>query len=385
MAIIISNDGDKVVGTIADRNAITRKFDGMKVTVNDAIADVLVGGGQAGYEWSENQNRWLLTFKTTTDNLTFITESCAISSSKAVATNFPQDGIVWDCFVVDSNNVVIAEFSAPVVNGNEIQLGSSAYDGQSLKFTYGYGSIQAAVNLALAGTQFDSSVVYTKTEADLLLVKKADLDTNNKVLLAQIPDSILGQLEYQGVYDMSVALPTPSAENKGYYYVASVSGNGYVIGDWAVSSGTTWDKVDNTDAVQSVAGRTGAVTLTVSDVSGAAPLANPIFTGDVSDTTGKIRSTPISVQTGVLKAADNGLTRVLTGALTIDTTTNFAAGDNCLLYNNTTGSIAITLTGLTTYISGVNTNKTSLTLTTRGLCSVTCVSANTYVVSGNIS
>jgi hypothetical protein len=150
MAILIANDGDKIVATIAERNAITKKFDGMKVTVNDAIADVLVGGGQAGYEWSENQNKWLLTFKTTTDNLTFITESKVVASGKATATNFPQDGIVWDCFVLDSNNIVVAEFSAPVVNGNEIQLGSSAYDGQTLKFTYGFGSIQAAVSLALA-------------------------------------------------------------------------------------------------------------------------------------------------------------------------------------------------------------------------------------------
>jgi hypothetical protein len=197
MAILITNDGDKVVATIAERNAITKKFDGMKVTVNDAIADVLVGGGQAGYEWSESQNKWLLTFKTTTDNLTFITESKVVASGKATATNFPQDGIVWDCFVLDSNNIVVAEFSAPVVNGNEIQLGSNTYDGQTLKFTYGYGAIQAAVNLALAGsssgakgdkgdkgdtgaqgiqgiqgekgdagTPFDASVVYTKTETD---------------------------------------------------------------------------------------------------------------------------------------------------------------------------------------------------------------------------
>jgi hypothetical protein len=191
MAILITNDGDKIVATIAERNAITKKFDGMKVTVNDAIADVLVGGGQAGYEWSESQNKWLLTFKTTTDNLTFVTESKVVANGKATATNFPQDGIVWDCFVVDSNNIVVAEFSAPVVNGNEIQLGSSAYDGQTLKFTYGYGAIQAAVSLAIAtatkgdkgdtgiqgiqgekgdkgdaGTPFDASVVYTKTETD---------------------------------------------------------------------------------------------------------------------------------------------------------------------------------------------------------------------------
>ena len=67
----------------------------------------------------------------------------------------------------------------------------------------------------------------------------------------QIPDSILGQLEYQGVWDMTT-LPTPT--QKGHYWIASVAGNGYEVGDWAVYNGSTFDKVDNTDAVSSVAG-----------------------------------------------------------------------------------------------------------------------------------
>jgi hypothetical protein len=31
------------------------------------------------------------------------------------------------------------------------------------------------------------------------------------------------------------------------------------VGDWLVSNGTTWDKLDHTDAVVSVAGLTGAI------------------------------------------------------------------------------------------------------------------------------
>ena len=95
----------------------------------------------------------------------------------------------------------------------------------------------------------------------------APLGSDSKVPAINLPDSIVGQLEYQGGRDMSVTLPTATAENHGFYYITTVAGNSYNIGDWAVSNGTTWDKIDNTDAVFSVSGRIGAVTLTSSDVS----------------------------------------------------------------------------------------------------------------------
>ena len=105
---------------------------------------------------------------------------------------------------------------------------------------------------------------YSKSENDNLLVKKANLDINNKIPLSEIPDSILGQLKYMGVWNFSSGLPTGA--QKGNYWIASVSGNGYEVGDWAVYNGTSFDKVDNTDAVSSVAGRTGNITLTKNDV-----------------------------------------------------------------------------------------------------------------------
>lgn len=101
----------------------------------------------------------------------------------------------------------------------------------------------------------------------------ATLDTNGKVVLTQIPDNILGQLEYMGTWDLTTF---PTATQKGQYWIASVNGNGYIVGDWAVWNGTAFDKVDNTDAVATVAGRTGNVVLTKSDVG----LANVDNTAD---------------------------------------------------------------------------------------------------------
>lgn len=105
---------------------------------------------------------------------------------------------------------------------------------------------------------------YSKSENDNLLAKKANLDLNNKIPLSEIPDSILGQLKYMGVWDFSSGFPTGA--EKGNYWITSETGNGYEVGDWAVYNGTSFDKIDNTDAVSSVAGRTGNVVLNKNDV-----------------------------------------------------------------------------------------------------------------------
>lgn len=57
---------------------------------------------------------------------------------------------------------------------------------------------------------------------------------------------------------------------KGYYYITTVAGDRFGlhfdVGDWIISSGGYWSKVDNTDAVVSVNGRTGNVVLGANDV-----------------------------------------------------------------------------------------------------------------------
>ena len=253
--------------------------------------------------------------------------------------------------------------------------------------------------------------VYTKTAADALLAAKeatankgvangyASLDSNAKIPTSLIPDSLLGQLEYQGTRDMSTALPAASAANKGFYYVTTTAGNGYVTGDWAVSNGTSWDKVDNTDAVQSVAGRTGAVTLTTADLTdfatavttplaAKAPLASPTFSGTVSDADGSLRSVPQSNKTAAytLVAGDNGKNiNITTGGITIPTNSVFAAGSIISVYNQSGTAQNVAWSGGTVYLSGTSASKTSpLSLAARGVLTIMFVSASEIVVSGNV-
>jgi hypothetical protein len=95
--------------------------------------------------------------------------------------------------------------------------------------------------------------------------------------------ALVGGATYQGTWNASTNSPTLTSGTgtKGYYYIVTTAGStnldgitDWKIGDWAIFNGTTWDKVDNTDAVSSVNGFTGAVNLAldnISDVSAASP------------------------------------------------------------------------------------------------------------------
>jgi hypothetical protein len=112
----------------------------------------------------------------------------------------------------------------------------------------------------------------------------AELDATGKVPVQQMPEAVIGAVKYQSGWNANANTPTiPAAAvgNKGHYYVVTTAGatnidgiTDWKIGDWIISNGSAWEKVDSTDQVTSVAGRQGAVTLAVADVTGAEATAN---------------------------------------------------------------------------------------------------------------
>ena len=91
--------------------------------------------------------------------------------------------------------------------------------------------------------------------------------------------NIVGALVYRGTWDASSNTPTLTSGvgSKGDYYYVSVAGNtnlngitDWQIGDLALFNGTVWQKIDNTDAVQSVNGQTGIVVLDANSVGATA-------------------------------------------------------------------------------------------------------------------
>lgn len=144
--------------------------------------------------------------------------------------------------------------------------------------------LDGKANLSHSHAQSDITGLVTalsnKVEASLLGAANgiAQLGSDGKVPTSQLPASVTGAMNYQGSWNAgtnSPTIPTASSSNKGHYYVVSVNGSTSVggitdwkVGDWVVSNGTSWEKIDNTDSVTSVAGKTGAVTLATADITG---------------------------------------------------------------------------------------------------------------------
>ncbi len=88
-----------------------------------------------------------------------------------------------------------------------------------------------------------------------------------------------GGLSYQGTWNANTNTPalTSGVGTNGQYYLVSVAGStnldgitDWAVGDWAIFNGTAWQKIDNSDLVQSVNGQTGVVVLNAVNV-GATP------------------------------------------------------------------------------------------------------------------
>ena len=136
-----------------------------------------------------------------------------------------------------------------------------------------YGS---ASNLKYDGLKFTATLSSETTWGSYSVSDFAKL-TGGKISLSVIPDSVLGQLEYVGTWDAStgkvVSDARPNVEGgttkrdyrKGDYLIITTGASKgklpttsdtleLAVGDWIVFNGTSWDKVDNTDYIKTVAG-----------------------------------------------------------------------------------------------------------------------------------
>lgn len=273
MAIIITNDGDRIVPDLAARDAYTSPFDGMRITVADSTGDVFTQGGKATYQWNASTSNWLLVWKENKDSLEFVTESQVISGGKAIAANVPQSEMVWGCTVqdvtVEGDSIILAEIS-PTVSGDQISIGTNVYDGKTLVFTYGYGVIQAAVSQILASggitsadlaLKADVATTFTKTEVNSALALKADASA--VYVKADVDSALAAKADQATTY-------TKTETNAA---IQSIVGA-------APAALDTLAEI----AAQLAADESAAAALTTA-VSLKAPLASPTFTGTVSGIT----------------------------------------------------------------------------------------------------
>jgi hypothetical protein len=105
-------------------------------------------------------------------------------------------------------------------------------------------------------------------------------------------------------------------------------------------------------------------------------------------TLGYLNIPPVGTKTGsyTLATADVGeYVQVGSGgSITIPDAT-FAEGDAISIFNNTSGNITITCTITTAYIAGTDSDKASVTLATRGVCTILFISSTVCVITGNVT
>ncbi|MBT9097519.1 hypothetical protein KFZ76_07310 [Methylovulum psychrotolerans] len=142
-----------------------------------------------------------------------------------------------------------------------------------------FGRLQAQVNAKQAALGFTPENAAYRNSPD----GYAGLDSAGHVYVSQLPDAILHTLKFKGVFNGSSitssdaalnglsAIPAAATGNEGYFIIATggftAFGIDCITGDWLISVGTSWQKIDNTDAISSFNGRLGAITLLAADIS----------------------------------------------------------------------------------------------------------------------
>lgn len=140
MAILIANNGNRVVETIAERDAIEKRHTGMAVMVKDATADVRFGGGLVNYIWDSTVMDWLPTYSSYKPEVKFSTESKNIIGGEVTTDYVVKDGMVWSAKILDADGLIVADAQV-VANGDKIQLPSGDWDGYTLYYTYAHGTM----------------------------------------------------------------------------------------------------------------------------------------------------------------------------------------------------------------------------------------------------
>lgn len=179
----------------------------------------------------------------------------------------------------------------------------------------------------------------------------------------------------------SVTLQAPSAAGTTVLTLPATSGT-VVTG----SATNTFSAVQtfNSGNLKLAGSSSGTSTLNAASVAGTTTLTLPNQTG----TLGYLNIPPVGTKTGSYTLATNDVgeyVQVGSGGSIIIPDATFAEGDAISIFNNTTGNITITCNITTAYIAGTDSDKASVTLATRGVCTILFISSTVCVMTGNVS
>jgi hypothetical protein len=164
--------------------------------------------------------------------------------------------------------------------------------------------------------------------------------------------SVAGGLSYQGTWNATTNTPTlaSSTGTNGYYYVVATAGstnlNGitdWQIGDWLLFNGSTWQKIDQSETLQTITSTDGSVTVTTSgsnaDLSVAVAASTTNVICQVRNTTGATLTKGTAVY---ISGATGQIPTVSKALATSDTTSAQTLGLlSADLANNSNGYVTI--------------------------------------------
>ena len=168
--------------------------------------------------------------------------------------------------------------------------------------------------------------------------------------------------------------------------ITTVTGTtaGFTSANITTVTGTTagFTSANITTVTGTTAGFTSANITTVTGTTGT-------FTTS-SDGVGNLRNIPSA---GAAKTSEYTLTTSDIGEfITIGTSgkvlvpnNTFATGNAISVYNDTTGSVSINISTTTAYVVGTDTNRTGVTLATRGIANILIINPSYCILSGNLT
>ena len=288
--------------------------------------------------------------------------------------------------------------------GNQIALGAAGALGQVLisggtgSPTWGSALIESdqAANLIYGGpaagadapTLFRSMVnadlpasgVTAGTYGSSTLIPVVTVDVKG-VVTGVTTASFQTGLSYEGAWNASTNSPALASGTgtQGDYYIVSVAGTtnldgvtDWQVGDWAVFSGTVWQKLDQTNTVISVNGQVGAVVLTAANV-GAPALDGTGATGTwaigISGTAASATNVAGGAANQIVYNTSAGVTSFLAAPTVTDT------------FLKWTGSAFTWTAALTTAVTSFSAGSTGLTPST-GTTGAVTLSGTLAVANG---
>ena len=242
-----------------------------RISLKDQSSPYAVGGSEEGGQGGGGATTWGLITGTLSDQSDLqaaldakVTKNVSITGATKTKITYDAKGLVTGG--ADATTTDIAEGTNLYYTAARFNTAFAAKsttdlsEGSNLYFTTARVLATALSGLSVTGSTIGAS--------DTVLQAFGKLQ--NQI------NALVGGVNYQGTWNASTNSPSLSSGSgtKGYYYVVSVAGStnldgitSWALGDWAIFNGTAWQKVDNTDAVVSVNGGTGAVTVTVTGTS----------------------------------------------------------------------------------------------------------------------